>query len=82
MERVFFRTRQTVVGERLWPSAPRPRDMISLKNVGDEAQALFLVDRVTWEEQDDGGRLPIVSVVRLDPLGHIVAERPSAPSAG
>ncbi|MGC3967934.1 MAG: hypothetical protein QM775_11360 [Pirellulales bacterium] len=74
MERVIFQTRQTVLGERIWPSAPRPRDMISLKNIEGNAQALFLVERVTWEEQDDGGRIPVVSVLRLDRTGTTVID--------
>ncbi|MGC3966641.1 MAG: hypothetical protein QM775_04510 [Pirellulales bacterium] len=71
MERVIFQSGKAAVAERLWPSVPRPRDMISLKNVGDDPQTLFLVERVTWEEQDDGSRVPIVSVLRLDAAGHI-----------
>ncbi|MGC3971422.1 MAG: hypothetical protein QM775_30005 [Pirellulales bacterium] len=78
MERVIFQFGASEIAERIWPSAPRPRDLVSLKNVADRPQSLFLVERVTWQEQDDGGRIPIVSIIRLDRSGSMVVERPTA----
>ncbi|MGC3967742.1 MAG: hypothetical protein QM775_10330 [Pirellulales bacterium] len=52
--------------------------MISLRNVVDQPKALFLVDQVTWEEQDDGAIIAMVTIVRLDASGCMVAARNAA----